>query len=104
MAFASSHGCYTYLSLHHTPPVNTLQFVYQKDIQFRGKLGALIEDSIVVKKSTRQPISMFGLSITDNEGVPTLLYTCAYSKGYYTKESMEEFRKLFSEAVEYLRQ
>ena len=104
MAFASSHGCYTYLSYHHTPPVNTLQFVYQKNIMYRGKLGALIEDSITVKKSTNQPISMFGLSLTDNEGVPTLLYTCAYSKGYYTKESMAYFRKLYHEAVTYLRQ
>jgi acyl-coenzyme A synthetase/AMP-(fatty) acid ligase/acyl carrier protein len=104
MAFASSHGCYTYLSHHQTPPVNTLQFVYQKNIMFRGKLGALIEDSLTVKKSTNQPISMFGLSITDNDGVPELLYTCAYSKGFYTKESMAYFRKLYNEAVEYLRQ
>ena len=103
ISFASSHGCYTYLSFHAKPPVNTLQFIYQKNIMNRGRLGALVKDSLPVNKSTKQPLGMFGLSITENDGVPTLLYTCAYSKGYYTKESMEYFRKLYDEAVEYLR-
>lgn len=101
--FGISHSIYPYVLIHPKPSVNTVQYLYQKDIFTLGKIGALVEKSIPLKKSQKQPIGMFGVSITDNTGADKLIYNCAYSKGYYSGEAIERYGKCFSDAVNYLR-
>ncbi len=86
-----------------TKPVNTMMFLYQKDIYDIGLIEGLISEVVKMPVDVTSPMGILSVRLTKTEGSDKLPTLFVYSKGYYSEKLAEKYFSEFKKSILYLR-
>ncbi|WP_074697264.1 AMP-binding protein [Selenomonas sp. KH1T6] len=81
--------------------VNSLIYLYQKDIFSLGKIAALAEE-VPIPADHSQPMGVLLLTLVDTESAEKLTRQFVYSGGFYSEAKAENFVRYLRESLAYL--